>query len=468
MSYIAVAKKLSALPKKDRKGIMNYHERLLKSGIMSGTEIASALVTGQSHLNISACPGCIDSRSTESHVPPPRLRSLSKCAKCGALLCLSKGCKAWKLDEATTCSEHESKVYCRPCNGSGDELRLRPCPVDGCNRILCKDICQKECTGEPVDVAKVVRATLSTNDLMVDRRGEPPSKKQKMDTQPRHPPRLAPCSTCLPASIWRLCSNDSNCWSASRLICPDCSPKGGKKCVGNHPAWIYDSCACYSGDTPIWDCSSCGNSYCTECRSFSSKKCDQCGASEICKKCQQKQNRTPKDRKKMLSEDDYGLKLTSGCAEKFCDRVLLCQVCVTKRKEMTGSRKRKDQCAHCSDFFCEEHLESPCISCSAEFCSQCASGAEKCVLECGQIMCDRCYGNLKPEDRTSSKCQFQCGICSDFFCKKELADTCLDCGRGICEECSIDDLEECECGGGGHAAHRKRRELGRWLVGFSY
>ncbi|KAJ3884067.1 hypothetical protein GG344DRAFT_84628 [Lentinula edodes] len=134
---------------------------------MSETEIASALVTGQSHLNISACPGCIDSRSTESHVPPPRLRSLNKCAKCGALLCLSKGCKAWKLDEATTCSEHESKVYCRPCNGSGDELRLRPCPVDGCNRILCKDICQKECTGEPVDVAKVVRATLSTNDLML-------------------------------------------------------------------------------------------------------------------------------------------------------------------------------------------------------------------------------------------------------------------------------------------------------------
>ncbi|KAH7872757.1 uncharacterized protein C8R40DRAFT_417295 [Lentinula edodes] len=280
---------------------------------------------------------------------------------------------------------------------------------------------------------------------MVDRRGEPPSKKQKMDTQPRHPPRLAPCSTCLPASIWRLCSNDFNCWSVSRLICPDCSPKGGKKCIGNHPAWICDSCACSSGGTPIWDCSSCGKSYCTECRSSTSKKCDQCGASEICKKCQEKQNRTPKAPKKDVFKREYGLNLTTGCAEKSCNRALLCRVCVTKWKETMASGKSKlKRCGDCSSFYCEKHLGDICMGCYCGLCSQCASKGEGCNCgDCDQIMCRGCCSTQ--EGCTSSECQNKCGICGRIFCEGHLVDMCPRCNGGICDECSGGELEECEC-----------------------
>ncbi|KAE9409736.1 hypothetical protein BT96DRAFT_1012663 [Gymnopus androsaceus JB14] len=317
------------LARKERDDIV----RLFQNNIITAEEIDTVV---QGRPNFSLCPVCQETSP------------LAKCVGCKTYLCLTPGCEASESDDPKRCAQHFSQIYCKSCIASNGDINhpfLRPCPTDGCDRWTCKSDWQW-CKGEPVDSVEVVNATIvdsaaspltnaesleaggskcpSTNDEQIC------TKKRKRDPQPRHSPRLSPCSQCLSSPTlnldWSTCDS-WNCWSSKAgpsIICPDCSPEGGLTCLNNH-SWICDLCICRLVPLGLAVSLVANEMYCSKCDLI--KRCEECGKSQMCWDC-----RTPDPEESANSDNSSleDLELVSGCDDDSCD-YLLCRFVLRRR-----------------------------------------------------------------------------------------------------------------------------------------
>uniref|UniRef100_A0A0W0G6Q1 Uncharacterized protein n=1 Tax=Moniliophthora roreri TaxID=221103 RepID=A0A0W0G6Q1_MONRR len=184
--------------------------------------------------------------------------------------------------------------------------RLAPLPP----RIRCP-VCLEH--GTPKDFGRCIGApgsSVHAHHPKEDRGGVSKSLKRKR-SPPRlqtgrkaHPPRTAPCHTCLDdigeeeGLVWGRCDN-RECWSRKGevkggsvgLACPSCSPEGGLGCAHK---WICDLCAFFSTSKRplVWECRGCQNPFCDECPEVHADdeededKCIDCGKGDfLCQDC---------------------------------------------------------------------------------------------------------------------------------------------------------------------------------------
>jgi len=288
------------------------------------------------------CPVCFDPESSS----PPKLW---KCLGCRALLCPNADCDVFKLDNPKRCFHHPGTVYCQSCVGPEDNPRLRPCPSEGCDRWTCHTD-WKWCTGRRV-VDAVSSITTESSD-------ERPAKKVKVEPQPAHARRLAPCSNCLPSTGWENCSNLSCASSSSGFVCPDCCPNGGLECSGEHK-WICDACSEEQFPT-VWPCPSCEELFCFKCPDIT--RCFGCGRSELCLDCRAPDAAESTSHGDASSVDsDFG-RFGWRCCGSSCD-ARLCETCAGKKEKPFCW-----ECTFCSEIFCDECERDTCTECNGDFC----------------------------------------------------------------------------------------------------
>ncbi|KAF9027106.1 hypothetical protein BDZ89DRAFT_1113537 [Hymenopellis radicata] len=309
--------------REEAEAVQKFHRKLIETDLMSEEHIQDVL---DRYPLINFCPLCANS-STSEH--PSKL---SPCSGCRSLCCLSESCKAHSIDAPKFCAEHPSVVFCKSCIGDGEELRLRPCPVEHCHRWTCS---RDWCPGEPVEETKPD----------ADSSG-PPRKKVKREAQSAHTRRLAPCSSCLQSSLdWTKCDS-GRCWSSSGAICPDCSLNGGSECEAGH-MWICDSCT--SKKHPVvWACPSCETLVCEKCPDVT--RCAGCSKSEACANCQE-------------DEDDRRFQWAcEGCGARLCDSC-----------SSSSGNDHSTTCNGCSKEFCNDCSSDVCAQCEGSLCDSCRS-----------------------------------------------------------------------------------------------
>ncbi|KAF9063090.1 hypothetical protein BDP27DRAFT_252206 [Rhodocollybia butyracea] len=342
MSISILAIQLLCIP--TGKKILEFHTRLVDHGVMTKSEIETAL----SELdNIDVCPGCVDDHAQ----PSARPRLYTECAGCRSYVCPTKGCRVFEFDKVKRCSTHpETAVFCRTCYESGDKCSLKECPQDGCERLMCRSFCQSWCRGEPdSDSDSSGSDSDSDSGTGSESNSEPPSKRQKLENpdQPReHEPRLAPCPDCRAASDWHQCNG---LWA-----CPSCDSK----------------------DSSAVSCPSCD----------AMPHCCECKASEPCSDCREKEE-GPRTKVRITLE---------GCEYRSCQSLSICKRCYKHRQDLDESDDHPSRCCSCRMFYCDGHLIDTCGRCGKGFCGQCIVDKKACPCGgVGKIMAQKLRGTLE-------------------------------------------------------------------------
>ncbi|KAK0446071.1 uncharacterized protein EV420DRAFT_1571583 [Desarmillaria tabescens] len=201
---------------------------------------------------------------------------LVKCLNCGLLCCVVSSCPSHSIDGLKYCINHQDTRYCRSRIGTGNDAKLRTCPVKQCKTWTCeKD--WEWCLGRPL-------LAMSSSTVEID---DGPSSLVQTCILRANSSALAPCSS---HSAWTKYAS-KKCWSKKVLetwmgsckmvVCPDCGTPGEACCTGC--SWICALCASKE-ISPIWNCLRCLDALCNDCDIIN--RCFGCGKSEWCLLCQ--------------------------------------------------------------------------------------------------------------------------------------------------------------------------------------
>jgi len=231
------------------------------------------------------------------------------------------------------------------------------------------------------------------------------------------------CSSCH-VSFCYMCRAVKRCDGCSQNLCSKCDEV--VICSECDKARCTDCNIDQHGDSMVYYCVVCEESYCRDCRQ--ADQCDDC-ESRVCDDCRK----------------------CSSCEKlscTFCSPLVFCKYCSLGRCDTCTRNHRRgnsftcdecnsvvcqwccdeiEYCDRCQKWLCEDcRTVDDCTICNMSICEECDT-LEKCGA-CNELCCGRC----RPQ-------RSLCDVCQSVFCNDDCAfvDFCEQCDTSCCQDCGV-------------------------------